>query len=329
MEVNKSWADLFGYLQRLESGDERYQAAGERLLALVHRLTLFDDEPEQHSGGLVHYTSWENMLNILDVEKGHDPLFRMYNYEVANDPEEGNIKPPRWIQFEQSARDFCREFSDELNSDDIVSSSDNNRRRSTYGCSFSANGKGVEDDLMFWRLYGGDGNGCSLKLGIWPKHTYKVRYMGKGDMGNEMLDESEVSGKLNHLLECMRKAISETPIEYRASVCKSMKHALDQVLEGYFHLVKSDAYEHEQEWRMISVNPDEKFVKYSVGGDRIVRRYIEGAKMKNLLITGSQITLGPRVSNIEVARRYVQHEIRRYGMHATMVCVSSKSYRQI
>lgn len=328
MEANRSWENLFGYLKRLQAGDEHYRVVGERLLALVQRLALYDDRPEQHSGGLVHYTSWEKMLNILEVEEGQDPLFRMYNYEMANDPEEGNIKPLEWIQVEQRARDLCREFGDDSNSDDSVGVRDKDRKRSTYGCSFSTNGKGVEDDLMFWRLYGGDGNGCSLKLGTWPTHIYKVRYMGKDDTNNEMLDESEVTGRLDHLLEYMKQTISKAPKECRVGVCKSMKRALDQVLEGYFHLVKSDAYQHEQEWRMISVNPDEKFVKYSVGEDRIVRRYIEGEKMKNLLITGSQITLGPRVSNIEVARRYVQQKVREHGMNATIVRISSRNYRR-
>ena len=329
MEVNRSWENLFSYLESLQAGNEHYRVVGERLLALVQRLALYEDEPERHSGGLVHYTSWEKMLNILEVDEGQDPLFRMYNYEMANDPEEGNIKPQEWTKFEQHARDLCRGFGDDSSSDDIVNGSISNRRRSTYGCSFSTNGKGVEDDLMFWRLYGGDGNGCSLRLGTWPKHIYKVRYMGKDDSNNKMLDESEVTGRLDHLLECMKKAISKAPKECRVSVCQSMKRALDHVLEGYFHLVKSDAYQHEQEWRMISVNPDEKFVKYSVGEDRIVRRYIEGEKMKNLLITGSQITLGPRVSNIEAAKRYVQQKVRKHGMNATMVSISSKNYRRI
>lgn len=320
MRVHEGWKDLFDYLHGLQAKKERYRVVDERLPPLVQGLALYDDQPEQHSGGFVHYTSWENMLKILDAEEAHGPVFRMYNYEMANDPEEGNIKPHKWRKFEDSARDLCREHA--------VEDGETNRKRSTYGCSFSTNGKGVEDDLMFWRLYGGDGNGCSLKLGVVPRHIYRVRYMEKGGSGNEVPDEGDVAARLDYLLENMKKAISRAPREYRARVCISMKRALEQVLEGYFHLVKSDAYRHEQEWRMISVNPDEESVRYAIGEDHIVRRYIEGEKMNDLLVSQSKITLGPRVQNVAVARQYVQKRVRQHGIHATVVCISSTKYRR-
>ena len=320
MRVYEGWKDLFDYLDALQAGNERYRVVGERLPALIQGLALYDDRPTQRSGGFVHYTSWENMLKILDAEEEFGPVFRMYNYEMANDPEEGNIKPRNWRRFENAARDLCPE--------DAVEDGDENRKRSTYGCSFSTDGVGVEDDLMFWRLYGGDGNGCSLKLGVVPKSIYRVRYMEKGGKLNDVSEEGDVEARLDHLLDGMKQAISRAPKEYRVKVCRSMKQALERILEGYFHLVKSDAYAHEQEWRMISVNPDEESVKYAIGLDRIVRRYIEGEKMNSLLVSESQITLGPRVQNIAVARNYVENRVRGHGMHAARVCISSKNYRR-
>lgn len=328
MRVGESWENLFNYLQRLQAGHERYRVVGERLPALVRGLALYDDRPEESSGGFVHYTSWENMLKILAVDEDNGPRFRMYNYEMTNDPEEGNLKPPKWIQFEKSAREFFCDYMDESSQNDTMENEGHYRKRSTYGCSFSTNGTGVEDDLMFWRLYGGDGNGCSLKLSGVPDRIYRVRYMGKSG-GSSIPEEGEVKERLDRLLECMKETIKKAPDAYMPRVCQSMKQAIDQVLEGYFHLVKSAAYSHESEWRMISVCPKENSVKYAIGNDSIVRRYIDGSWMKDLLISKSKITLGPRVSNIEVARKYVESRVKKYELNLTTVCTSLAKYRRI
>ena len=40
---------------------------------------------------LAHYTSWENVIKMFGLNHGV-PIVRMYNYELANDPEEGKIR---------------------------------------------------------------------------------------------------------------------------------------------------------------------------------------------------------------------------------------------
>ena len=174
MGVDQSWEKLLAYLGELQTGNqEYYRVVHARLPECVKEFVLYDDKPRLDSGGFVHYTSWERFLNILDDDKREEPLFRMYNYEFANDPEEGNTKPLEWKQCEDKARELSQNFDPHWNGE-------RSRKRSIYGCSFSTNGDGVEDNLMFWRLYGGDGNGCSFKLGGVPKRIYKVRYIVSG-----------------------------------------------------------------------------------------------------------------------------------------------------
>lgn len=321
MGVDKSWKELFDYLHNLQAGKEPYQVVGERLPALVHGLLLYDDGPQEHSDGLVHYTSWENMLKILDVEEGQHPLFRMYNYELANDPEEGDIKPPIWEKLEEKSNHLFSPY--ELESNDKK-----NRVESTYGCSFSTNRVDVEDDLMLWRLYGGDGNGCALKLGTRPSGIYRVRYIKRGQKNDEISKDKDLNNRLECLLQSADTAINGVPISSRDKVGRSIARAVNQILEGYFHLVKNDAYKHEQEWRIIEVNPDKTDVRFSVDKDRTVRRYIEGPKMKELLSTGSNITLGPRVANKNAASDYIEYLLRQRGMNYTKVSISTKKYRR-
>ena len=321
MGVDESWKELFDYLQNLQAGEEPYRVVDDRLPALINGLVLYDDGLQEDRGGLAHYTSWENMLKMLDVEEGQCPLFRMYNYELANDPEEGDIKSPKWKQIERKARRlFGRR---ESNTNGVE-----NREESTYGCSFSTNEMGVEDDLMLWRLYGGDGNGCSLKLGIRPRGIYRVRYVARGKNNRETGKNKDVHRNVKCLLESVENAIKSAPDSCRDTVRQSMAKAVDQVLDGYFHLMKNEAYEHEQEWRIIKVNPDKTDVRFSVGKDRTVRRYIEGPKMKDLLVTGSDITLGPRVSNKNAAKHYIEHLLRKHGMKYTNVSISLRQYRK-
>ena len=322
MSADESWENLFNYLNDLRSGETAYyRVVDERLRVLVERLVLYDDRPEQHRGAFVHYTSWENMLSILAPEE-EDPLFRMYNYEFANDPEEGDIRPSMWREIENTSREIFGKYDPKLKSHQIS-------QESTYGCSFSTGEMDVEDDLMYWRLYGGDGNGCSIKLGVPPRGIYRVRYMEKGEQGDATAEITAVACKLNRLLACMDSAIEDAPKSCQVAVCQSMNKAVDQVLDGYFHLLKNKAYKHENEWRVVQVSPDEKDVNFSVGSDRIVRRYIEGQRMEELLVTGSKITLGPRVSNKNAAIKYIKGWLRKHNMVYTEVRASSKSYRQV
>lgn len=323
MGVDESWGQLFSFLLDFEVKRESHTVVEERLPSYVRQLVWYDDNLTGGSGGLVHYTSWENMLKILGTEEEACPMFRMYNYETANDPEEGSIKPREWKQLEKKAAKLLDEYDPE-------GSEERNRGGSTYGCSFSTNGEGVEDDLMFWRLYGNDGEGCSLKLGAVPAGMYRVRYRdGQGGVRSrkESGEDKEVAGWVERLLTIGKETIGRMPESSRVQVGRSIARVLGQVLDGYCHLVKNRAYQHEQEWRMISVMPDRDKVKYDVGTDRIVRRYVEGGKMADLFSSSSMITLGPRVANSGAAREYVETLTRKRGMKYTRVRVSAKRYR--
>ena len=322
MGVNESWDRLFAFLRDVKGEEGSHTIVEERLPGIVRQLVWYDDKPKAGSGGLAHYTSWERMLKMFDVEQGASPVLRMYNYESANDPEEGSIKPPEWTKLEKKARNLLHEY-------DPAGSEERDRGGSTYGCSFSTNGPGVEDDLMFWRLYGHNGEGASLKLGSVPSGMYKVRYRDQKRRRSqrEIAEDRKVADRMNCLLRIGQETIGRMPESGRLQTGRSIARVLGQVLDGYSHLVKNRTYEHEQEWRMISVMPDRNDVRYDVGVDRVVRRYVEWGKMKELFSSSSAITIGPRVVNSGAAREYIETMARKAGMKYTRIGVSSKKYR--
>lgn len=330
MNVEKSWDKLFGFLREIQAKNKPYDEVNQRLQELpeyVQQLVWYDDVMPEGSGGFVHYTTWENMLKIFNVQEGEiqkekKSMLRMYNYEYANDPEEGKIKPPEWEKLERKAKVLLHKYDSE-------GSEERTRGGSIYGCSFSTNGKGVEDDLMFWRLYGNNGEGCSLKLGSKLSGMYKVRYRDQGGKRKrkEMAEDREVASRMNSLLEIGEKTIEAVPDLHKVEMGRSIARVLGQVLDGYSHLVKNKAHQHEQEWRMIRAMPGREDVKYDVSRDRIVRRYIERGQMKDLFISSSEITLGPRVPNVGAARDYIEAIAKEHGMKYTKVRVSSRKYR--
>ena len=327
MGVENSWNRLFDFLREVKTKDRPHEEVDQKLPEYVQQLVWYDDVMPEESGGFVHYTSWENILKIFNANKGKNqenekPILRMYNYEYANDPEEGKIKPREWKKVERKAKDLLHKYDPE-------GSEERTRGGSTYGCSFSTNGKGVGDDLMFWRLYGNDGEGCSLKLGSMLDGMYRVRYRDQDGKGKrkEIAEDREVASRMNSLLEIGEETIEAVPDLHKVGMGRSIARVLGQVLDGYSHLVKNRAHQHEQEWRMIKAMPDGDDVKYDIDRNRTVRRYIEGGEMRDLFSSSSEITLGPRVPNIGAARDYIEVLARDCGMKYTKIKVSSKKYR--
>lgn len=315
----KSW-DMVSNVFRAVKNNELYRAADERFSGAVRGMVMYRHEAATGMG-LAHYTSWENLLRMLRTQDGKCPVLRMYNYEMVNDPEEGKVMPPEW-------RDLNMEVNDLLEKYDP--GSDEGRSGNTYACSFSTKEQGVEDDLTFWRLYGDNGNGASLKLGTVQERMYRIRYRDEDRDrrdDEEVAEDRQVAGQLKKLIGLGASIVSETPEGYKTEMGKSVAKALRQVFDGYLYLVKSRAYEQEKEWRMIEVRPDRVNVKYDVSSDGLVRRYVEGGKLRDLFRSASVIMLGPRVQNSRAARDYIEFLARTHRMKYTSVRVSMQKYR--
>lgn len=337
--AKESWANLMAELDQIVergSKNEKYFSSIGRLFEAIPELVLYDDSLESKSC-LVHYTTWKNARDMLDVDVNREPLvLRMYNYEQSNDPEEGRIKPPEWKKVEEDAACLAEKFleHDNRQTEEIP------LEGSTYGCSFSSGTSDViEDDLTYWRLYGNDGRGCSLKIPTADivgedkarLRAYKVRYRDRDPdnrSDSEKKEDKQVAERLKTLLETAEEAVSRAPKKYKFKVCKTIAEGLYQIIHGYCHLIKNRAYEDEREWRIIRVRPGSDKIRYDTRSDYLVRRYIEGPALRDVLISHSAITIGPTVPNRGAARSYFKHLAGRHGLEHVKVRISDKTYRQ-
>ena len=229
---------------------------------------------------------------------------------------------------EKSARSWLEEFLEPWHIEEVKLGG------TTYGCSFSSGPSGVEDDLTYWRLYGNDGQGCSLKITVIPDiQFYRVRYRNKND--RKQRDEDKlIAGQLENLFEVSKKFVDGLPDEHRKSIGSKVALELSKVLYGYYHMIKDIAYEKEQEWRMIKVLPEPEEVKFDTSSDYLVKRYIEGPSLKRLLSSGSVVTIGPTVPNSGAARAFIEHKaktVHDIGIHNNTAEIknSVQSYRKI
>ena len=318
-------AELRQVVERGSKNDSYFMAIP-GLFERIPNLVLYDDAPESETN-LVHYTTWKNASDMFNVGE-ISPVLRMYNYEQSNDPEEGRIKPPEWKKVEEDAAYLAKYLEDDNRWTEEMTFG-----WSTYGCSFSSGPSGVEDDLTYWRLYGNDGQGCSLKIPTTNiVGAYKVRYRDRDFNSRSDCDEREdkqVATRLRDLLEVGKEAVDRAPEKHRDIVGRTVAVGLHQVIYGYYHLIKHTAYEDENEWRILRVMPRLDTIRYDTRSAYLVRRYINGPTLKDLLITDSAITIGPAVLNRGAARAYFEYLARRYEMKPVKVRISNKTYRQV
>ena len=294
----------------------------EKVDTAIKELVFYEDHLAS-SECLVHYTSWENALAILNES---EPVLRSYNYERTNDPQEGKLWRRAWDGLREKAEWFDR-F---LPSYDQTLLRSGRSTGSTYGCCFSAGGLGVEDNLTFWRLYGYDGKGCSFKVTSRLPRTYRVRYLD--ERGNNRSDEDDefdrrIGSWISDLLTTGRELVDQFLSARRKGVASGLAARIRKVLGGYNHLAKSSYFEDENEWRMIDVAPRAGFVQFEAGEASVVRRYVAGLLLKDELITGSSITIGPQVPNGGAARAYVEYLARARGLDLPAVNLSKQTYR--
>lgn len=311
--------DLESWPKGERRSDDRkvYWWAAEKLRQRVFEVRYYEDRWDQSSECLAHYTSWRNAIAIFGQKR---PMMRMYNYEVANDPLEGRAHPKEWDEVRKSAT-WLRKYT--------KNREDRDRIRYTYGYSFSS-GEKAGDNLTLWRLYGNDGEGCSLMMPSPTQGMYRIRYRRRGHGDETREEDREEDVRVAEQMEALVKAgqctINHVGGGYREDIGQAVAEAVEQVLEGYSHLVKDIAYSEEREWRGLKVKPQQTEIKYDVRASRI-RRYVKGPAIGDLLLSNSEIRIGPRVRGSGVARDYIKYALRKKNLILPNVQLSEQPYR--
>ena len=149
-----------------------------------------------------------------------------------------------------------------------------------------------------------------------------------GRTPKEKQEDHQIAERMKKLLGLGREVFDQIPPYEKKELGTIVARSIRRVLSGYHHLVKNKSYAAECEWRIIEVTPKEEDIKFETVGN-LVKRYVEGRNFKKeLLSSGSIITIGPRVPNPGAARAYILHLAKEiHKMKYTDVQISTKKYR--
>ena len=180
----------------------------------------------------------------------------------------------------------------------------------------------MEDNLMYWRSYGNNGRGCSLLIAqsaIEIGKVYKIRYRPR-NFGGGYEEDEQVAKRLEELFEVVKDIVDRAPKKRQHDIGKIVAEGLYRVIYGYYHLIKDTAYKEEKEWRMIRIRPRSDEIWYDPVSENLVRRYVEGPALSELLRSASVITVGPALVNPEIARDCLENLIKSRFRYVTMKC---------
>lgn len=257
----------------------------------------------------VHYTSIYALFSMFQSAANEkNPSLRLYDTVHFNDPEEGY-----WLVRHLSQKypwvEKGRAFMSHAYIASFVAPSTEGR-------------KIMSDDLVFWRTYGKEGEGCSLVVSVPHSRLRKVSY-GVDETGFAEQTLLPILEQLEPLANVSRKI----GVTLGTAFCES--------LEGVQYLYKSEAYRYENECRFIMYESEicESKICFEYRDDSPlnIRHYYENEELRiqEMLPSGSKITIGPCVPHYNDLRQVLEILKRRANMLGPTICRSQIPYRRL
>ena len=262
---------------------------------------------------VIHYTSVGTVVSMLqDIVARKGSSLRLYDSDHFNDPVEGlhlanylDLPVKRgWPNWRETTHAYIASFIPDLE------------------------GKDMQDNLVLWRTYGKEGEGCSLRFSVPRDKLWKVLY---GDKGVE-----PTANTLAPVLDALQPLMDGLRYAGHYDVRERLAQTFWRRLEGIRFLYKDEAYSDEGEYRFVipelHVEDKEKiFFEYrsQVGSHPHVRHYCEDEDLdvNRIFTSRCLITLGPRVPYSHSMRYYLENLLRKAGLPGPEVRVSKVSYR--
>ena len=314
-----------------------FSALQEVFKYLIEERHKVEEAQSREENVVIHYTSIAALVSMLQVaskepvrkntereredkepEPGTTPsykksLWRLYDSVHLNDPDEGNYfvrnlnLPPKydWLGKKGVSHAYIASFV------------------------LPKKKKDMSNNLVFWQMYGQEGEGCSLSLPVPRSRLGRVRY------GTASL-KSTVE-MLMRILDSLEPLLSIGKLSLRESVRKKLAEAVWKSLEKIRYLYKSEAYKHENECRSIVAEsdiPDKDkifFEDKNLNDSPIrIKHYYEheDLEIKTLLATGSSITLGPRVPHADNVCYFLNTLRQRAGLAPQEIKISKIPYQK-
>lgn len=257
---------------------------------------------DSHNLPVIHYTSIATMFSM--IEEGG---FHLSDSENSNDPGEGTY------------------FAKHLNVTDIPLWARQANSSHAYFASFVLPDVKARrhDDLVYWRTYGREGEGCSMNLLV-PKASLRTVLYGS----------SEAQSTVAALLPILEELDPLAQLDTR--IAELLSGSLWNALSSLRYLYKDGAYEYEKECRFViparEIEPSEVSFRYgeSARHPGRVRRYChhEELAVSRILASGSSITFGPTVVEIDNLKHSTSILLQKHRLYGVQVNESKISYRR-
>ena len=282
------------------------------LRARIEEPHMLDESEVGQPNVVIHYTSIAALVSMLQGAADEEvrSSLRLYDSNHFNDPDEGNF----FDRYFNPKSQLVRELLDTTYSPhayvasfiipyDKAGGSGNNAQRD------------MSDNLVFWRTYGREGAGCSLTLVVPRSQLRRVRY------GRDAVRKTGqiLSSALDSIHECLSPLLGlSLPVDIEQHLKRTVAGHIDRIR----YLYKSEAYDYEREFRIVipEVDAEKGLITFHYeerdGFDIRIKHYYENKELEvqEILVTGSSITLGPRVSKPDNMRYYLESLLRQAGL---------------
>lgn len=268
---------------------------------------------------VIHYTSLGMLLSVLvDKVEGRDAFLRMGDSFHLNDPEEGQYLARRieetyghgWFEGKNDLHAYIASFI-------IPDDKEDQRLRD-------------EDDLRYWRSYGNEGKGCSIRFPVRDIPFRRVLYgQEKATRALEALDLTSIWNVLQPLTAGRDERVNSA---IRDILSERIRRNITRIL----YLYKDDAYEYEQECRMVkaALEVDEGDIRFEpldeAASPHSIRHYYQDSALsiENILVTRSLITIGPLVPRPRNVMYYISTLLERAGLSGPKLKASRIPYQE-
>ena len=171
-----------------------------------------------------------------------------------------------------------------------------------------------------------------MKLPITPSQLRKVLYGPDKVQRTELL----LNNMLNTLDEYLGPLVSIPDPPAQAHIQTILLGTVAGYVEKLRYLYKSEAYDYETECRFVipESDTDKDLIRFEYqeqdeSNIRIRHYYeIEELKLHRILVTDSEIRLGPRVINPDNVRYYLSALLRKAGLPGPKITTSDIPYRR-
>lgn len=257
-----------------------------------HRL---DHSGKSETTFVVHYTGVRTIINLLKSAGN----LRLYDSAHFNDPDEGN------------------QLFQTLNADLELAWLMEHAPSHAYIASFVADDPSRDsgDQLSFWRTYGREGEGCSLRVKVPDSLLRRVKYRPE--------DVQLAANRIKPALVAVNDLAFHGQLEERRRLREILADTIRKSLGGILYLYKGESYDHEEELRIVLAgdNINEDAISFEHVPSRLseghLRHYQNHPDLEIRAMardSGSQITLGPRILRPDDVKNSLEILVKRAGL---------------